>query len=81
MRTTITLEDDVAAKLDEEVRRGKGTLKDTVNRLLRLGLEASRRKVPGKRFAVRPRPLLAKPGVEFDSIADLLDQGEGPLHR
>lgn len=81
MRTTITIEEDVAAKLDEEMRRAGGSFKDTVNRLLRLGLEAARRRPSGKRFVVRARPLKAKPGVQFDCIGELLEQAEGPLHR
>jgi hypothetical protein len=81
MRTTITLEDDVAAKLDEEMRRGGASFKDTVNRLLRLGLEATRRRPPAKRFVIHARPLRARPGVEFDCIAALLEQAEGPLHK
>jgi hypothetical protein len=81
MRTTITIDDDVAAKLDEERRRAGGSFKDTVNRLLRLGLDAARRKPAAKRFVVRARPLHAKPGVEFDCISALIEQAEGPLHK
>jgi len=81
MRTTITIDDDVAAKLDEEVRRGGASFKETVNRLLRLGLEAARRKPARRRFVVHARPLSAKPGVEFDNVAELIEQAEGPLHR
>lgn len=81
MRTTITLDEDVAARLEEEVRRNGGTFKDTVNRVLRAGLEAVRRKPAGKRFVVRPRALSPGPGVDLDNIGEVLEQAEGPRHR
>ena len=40
MRTTLTLNDDVAAKLREEGARRGTTFKATVNSCLRRGLEA-----------------------------------------
>ena len=41
MRTTLTLEPDVALKLKKKMAEEKLTLKDAVNRALRAGLEAS----------------------------------------
>lgn len=38
MRTTLTLDDDVAARL-EVLRRGGRTLKDVVNQVMRAGLD------------------------------------------
>ncbi|PYS27035.1 MAG: hypothetical protein DMF75_21135 [Acidobacteria bacterium] len=38
MRTTLTLDDDVAAKLDADARRSGRSFKETVNHYLRLGL-------------------------------------------
>lgn len=40
METTITIEDDVFAKLSAEVERRDATLKEIVNETLRLGLQA-----------------------------------------
>lgn len=40
-RTTLSLDDDVAAKLQEETRRRKTSFKAVVNDCLRRGLEAS----------------------------------------
>lgn len=40
MRTTLTLDDDVAAKLKEYARRKRLRFKDAVNGLLRRGLSA-----------------------------------------
>ncbi len=82
MRTTLTLEDDVAARVLAEVRRSGGSLKGTINELLRLGLQAKTR--PRKRapFRITPRDLgQLRPGLSLDNIGDLLEQLEGPLAR
>lgn len=80
-RTTITLDDDVAAKLDEERRREGGSYRDTVNRILRRGLNPPRRPARTKRFKVRARHLGARPDLDFDNIEKLLDQVEGPFRK
>jgi plasmid stability protein len=80
MRTTLTLDDDVAAKLQAEARKNGRSFKETVNQVLRLGLNA-RREVPIKPFKVRARPLGARPDLNFDNIEELLDQIEGPMRR
>ena len=77
----MTLDVDVAGQLREEMRRTRRSFKETVNAVLRLGLDAARRPKPVKPFVVRARPLSARPGVDYDKIADLLEQAEGPLHR
>jgi len=40
MRTTLTLDPDVAAMLKKEMRQQKATLKETINKALRAGLQA-----------------------------------------
>ncbi len=81
MRTTVTLEEDVAAKLKEEMGRTGRSFKETVNAVLREGFRAARANQPDKPFVVRARDLESLPGVEFDNIAELIEQAEGPLHR
>ena len=78
MRTTLTLDDDVAALLSKEVRKSGDPFKQVVNRYLRLGLMASKQP-PRKPFVVKPINL----GLphDFDKIEDLLDYLEGPEHR
>ena len=81
MRTTLTLDDDVAAKLRAEMRRSGQSLKETVNRFLRLGLNVQRREAR-PRFVVRPLPLgKLRPGLSLDNIGDLLERVEGAHHR
>jgi plasmid stability protein len=82
MRTTLTLDDDVAAKLKAESRRSGRSFRDVVNEMLRRGL-ASRR-VPGSRrpFKVEARDLGSlQPGLSLDNVAELIQQVEGALHR
>jgi hypothetical protein len=82
MRTTLTLDDDVAAKLKAEARRAGRPFRDVVNDALRRGLAS--RPTPGKRspFKITVRDLGdLKPGLSLDNIAELIEQVEGPLHR
>ena len=79
-RTTLTLEEDVAARVQSEARRSGRPFKQVVNELLRFALNARRTtsRVP---FRVRPRDLRLRPGLQYDDIAGLLEEIEGPAHR
>jgi hypothetical protein len=82
MRTTLTLDADVAAKLAAEARRTGRSFKQTVNETLRRGLASPRPGAGRKPFVVQARDLgRLRPGLKLDSIADLLEQVEGPVHR
>jgi hypothetical protein len=82
MRTTLTLDDDVASKLKAEARRAGRPFRDVVNETLRLGL-VNRKPPPALApFKVVARDLgEVRPGLSFDNIAELLEQVEGPFHR
>ncbi|MCC6394938.1 MAG: hypothetical protein IT167_30375 [Bryobacterales bacterium] len=80
MRTTLTLDDDVAHLLNQEMRQSGSSFKVTVNHFLRLGLLSSRNPPP-KPFAIVPRKLGLPPGMSYDNIAELLETLEGPAHR
>ena len=64
MRTTLTLDDDVAALLSRAVKRRGGAFKDTVNEALRLGLEAMARPSPRARYRVDAVQSRGEPGGE-----------------
>jgi Arc/MetJ family transcription regulator len=81
MRTTLTLDDDVAAKLEEELRRRAGTFNETVNELLREALQARRETERLPPFRVRARAMGQRAGIRYDNIGDLLEQIEGPARR
>lgn len=82
MRTTLTLDEDVAAKLKAESRRAGRAFRDIVNETLRRGL--AHRPVPASRrtFTVTARDLGdLRPGLSLDNVADVIEQLEGALHR
>ena len=81
MRTTLTLDDDVATKLAAEVRRSGRPFKQVVNACLRMALNAKRPAAAAAPFVVNARPLNPVPGVSVDNIEALLDQLEGPARR
>lgn len=82
MRTTITLEPDVAAKLKALTRRSGQAFKDVVNETLRRGLAVSSARGPRAVFRVQARDLGAtRPGLNMDDIGGLLQSVEGPIHR
>ncbi len=82
MRTTLTLDGDVAAKLKAEARRSGRPFRDVVNDALRVGLVRRQPARPREPFKVGARDLGAlRPGLTLDSIAGLLEQVEGPLYR
>ena len=82
MRTTLTLDDDVASKLKSEARRSGRALRDVVNETLRRGLASRPHARRTSRFKVIARDLgTLRPGLSLDSVSDLLEQVEGPLHR
>ena len=59
MRTTVTLDDDVAAIIESEQRRTGESFRTTVNRLVRRGAAAGRPR-PAPRLPELPgRPILA----------------------
>jgi hypothetical protein len=72
---TITLDDDVAEKLDAEARRKGAPLSQVVNEHLRQ--HDSETSQPRRPFRVRAKDLGAVPGVNFDCAWSLLDDGEG----
>ena len=82
MRTTLTLDDDVAAKLKSQSRRQGRSFSDLVNETLRRGLTVRRPAGPREPFKIKVRDLgNLKPGLSLDNVGDLLEQVEGPLHR
>jgi hypothetical protein len=82
MRTTLTLDEDIAARLIELQRKRGVSFKDVVNQTLRQGLEqqaAGRRRAA--RFAVKARDMGQRPGLNYDNVGELLEQLEGAAHR
>ncbi len=75
MRTTLTLDDDVAAKVEAEARRTGLSFKETINSMLRIGLAAKRGKLPRPAFKVKPLPLEPRDrNFDFYNVEALLEQ-------
>lgn len=79
MRTTLTLDDDVAARLRAEARRSGRPFKVVVNECLRLGLVQRRTLREAPDTGLEAYDLGGpQPGLSYDDIAGLLDAVEGP---
>ena len=78
MRTTLTLDEDVAAKLEAEVRRSGRSFKQVVNEAIRAGL-IRRTKEPRSRpaFVIRSKNLGLREGYSYENVEELLDRAEG----
>ena len=82
MRTTLTLDDDVAAKLKAEARRGGQSFRDIVNETLRRGLASQQATSQRRSFKVDARDLGSlKPGLSLDNVSELIEQTEGSAFR
>ena len=82
MRTTLTLDDDVASRLQIESRRSGRPFKVVVNEYLRAAMaqrKAVRNTAPFRVIAVDLGGPV--PGRSYDDIGALLDEVEGAHHR
>lgn len=79
MRTTLSLDDDVARLHDKESRKSGVSFNETVNHFLRLGLTAGKR--PLRKPFVVMRKLKLPGGQIYDNTQQLLVSLEGPAHR
>jgi hypothetical protein len=82
MRTTLTLDDDVAARLKAEARRTGMPFKTVVNEYLRAALARRRELKALPPFLLSPQDLGGPlPGRSYDDIGGLLDEIEGTRKR
>lgn len=82
MRTTLTIDDDVAVELRKLRRKGDLSLKAVVNDVLRRGLRRSEGR-PKQRKPFRTRTFdVGKPLLtNFDNIAEVLARLEGDAFK
>jgi hypothetical protein len=76
MRTTLTLDPDVARLLDEEVHRLRKPLKQVVNDALRRGLSPESSRRASKPYRVTPHRAELQPGFDragFNRLATELE--------
>lgn len=82
MRTTLTLDDDIAARLQAESRRTGRSFKQIVNEHLRMSLAQSRALKSMSSFHVAATDLGGPAtSAPYDNIQSLLEESEGPEHR
>ena len=82
MRTTLTLDDDVSARLKGLAKRTGKSFKETVNEAIRCGLTVIPTTQQPSTFRVVTRDLgNIQPGINLDNIADVLEQAESPRYR
>ncbi len=77
MRTTVTLDPDVAAKLKELAHRRRASFKATLNDALRRGLDPHPHTTEARPpYVVKPHSGGFRPGVDPDKLNQLLDELE-----
>ncbi len=76
MRTTLTLERDVAEGLKKEMRRTGHGLKATINDAIRRGLRMVGKPPRSPRFEVQPHAFGVRPGIDLDRMNQLADELE-----
>ncbi len=81
MRTTLTLEKDVAARLAQTARRRKLPFKAVVNEALRAGLAVLDKPVPRRPFRTSGFNLGPSLVGNLDDVEGVLSRVEGESHR
>jgi hypothetical protein len=76
MRTTLTLDPDVARMIEEEAHRQHKAIKQIVNEALRRGLAPQGAPRARKRFRVTPHKTVLRPGIDRASFNRLVDELE-----
>jgi len=81
VRTTLTIDDDVASLLERERRRTGEPLKLAVNRLLRSGLEQAAAPSKLKPFRVKPFKTNLPERWTSGCVQELLDMLDEPVKQ
>jgi hypothetical protein len=74
VRTTLTLDADLAKKLKELAHRRGQSFKQTLNEVVRRGLAAQERRPQRPRYVVTPHRGGFRPGIDPGKLNQLLDQ-------
>lgn len=82
MRTTLTLDDDVAALLKRIATKERGSFKEIVNKALRLGLGALKQPGPSRTpFKTTGFDLGPSLVGSLDNVEEVLARVEGEHHK
>ncbi|MSU36257.1 MAG: DUF2191 domain-containing protein [Pedosphaera sp.] len=80
MRTTLTLDPDVAVKAKQGTARSHKPFKKVINAALRAGLDEILAPPAAKPYRTKPRPLGLRRGFSYDNISELIAVGEREDH-
>jgi hypothetical protein len=80
MRTTLTLDPDVAAKAKRGAIRMRKPFKEVINAALRVGLDEILAPPAANPYLTKARPLGLRQGFSYDNISELIAAGEGEDH-
>ncbi len=81
IRTTVTLDEDVVARVKRESQSRGASFRDTLNDLLRAALLGAGKPPRRRTLRIKPAHMGHKPGLNYDNIESLLEYGEGERHR
>jgi hypothetical protein len=76
MRTTLTIDDDLAGLLKQRAREQGIPFKEVVNRTIRAGLGEARKAPRGAVPRTIPHSFGFRPGVDLDKLGQLADELE-----
>ena len=76
MRTTLTLDADLAKKLKDLAHRRGQSFKQTLNEVVRRGLGASEPRPQAARYVLTPHQGGFRPGIDPGKLNQLVDQLE-----
>ena len=80
MRTTLTLDPDVAAKAKKGAARLHKPFKVVINAALRAGLDEILSPPTAKPYRTQPRAMGLRSGFSYDNISELIAAAEGEDH-
>jgi plasmid stability protein len=81
IRTTVTLDDDVAARVRRESLSRGASFRETLNDLLRTALLGIDNKPRRRALVIQSTHMGHEPGLKYDNVESLLEHGEGDRHR
>ena len=81
IRTTVTLDEDVLARVKQESRSRGTSFRETINELLRSALLAGRTQPKRSGVRLRATHMGLRPNLNYDDVESLLEYAEGEQHR
>jgi hypothetical protein len=76
MRTTVTIDDDLAVSLEELRKREGLSFKMALNQVIRIGLALKSAPPRARKYRTRTAALGLKPGIDPTSFNSLIDEIE-----